>query len=69
MPLISAISSQKINIKIKKITIETKIRFAKFIPLIEVKINIAAVVKVAPLRPVIPSFSSISMIIKPIKDP
>ena len=69
MPLMSATSSQKINIKIKKITVDTKIKFAKFIPLTEAKINIAAVVKVAPLRPVIPSFSSISMMMKPIRDP
>ena len=69
MPLISAASSQIINIKIKSATVNKKARFAKFIQLTETKINIAAVVKVAPLSPVMPSFSSMSIMMKPIIEP
>ena len=49
--------------------VDTKIRFAKFIPLTETKTNIAAVVKVAALRPTMPSFSSMSIMMKPIRVP
>ena len=66
MPLTRATSSQRIRIKIERAIIDTKIGFAKFIPLTETKTNIAAVVKAATLRPLIPSFSSISIMIKPI---
>ena len=69
MPLTSVISSQTIKLNIKKLIVDTKIRFAKFIPLIETMINIAAVVKVAAFRPTMPSFSSISIMIKPIMLP
>ena len=69
IPMTSATSSQVINIIIREATVNTKIALAKFIPLTETKTNIAAVVKVAPLSPVMPSFSSISIMMKPIKDP
>ena len=69
MPLTRATSSQRIRITIERAIIDTKIGFAKFIPLTETKTNIAAVVKVAPLRPLIPSFSSMSMMMKPITVP
>jgi len=62
-------NSAKIKMRIKATTINTKIGFAKLIPVITATINIAAVVKVAPLRPVMPSFSSMSMTIKPITEP
>ena len=69
IPLTSVASSQIINIMIREATVDTKIGFAKFIPLTETKTNIAAVVRVAPLRPVMPSFSSISIMMKPITEP
>ena len=69
MPLTKAISSQIIKPNIKKIIVDTKIIFTKFIPLTETIINIAAVDKVAAFKPTMPSFSSISMMIKPIRLP
>ena len=69
MPLTRVISSQIIKLNIKKPIVDTKIRFAKFIPLTEIMINIAAVDKVAAFKPTMPSFSSISIIIKPIRLP
>ena len=69
IPPTSVASSQIISIMIREATVNTKIGFAKFIPLTETKTNIAAVVRVAPLSPVKPSFSSISIIMKPIKEP
>ena len=48
IPLTSVASSQIINIMIREATVDTKIGFAKFIPLTETKTNIAAVVRVAP---------------------
>ena len=69
MPLTKATSSQIIKVVIERAIVDTKIRFAKFIPLTETTTNIAAVVKVAALRPTMPSFSSMSMMIKPIRVP
>ena len=69
MTLTREISSQIIKPNIKKIIVETEIIFTKFIPLAETMINIAAVDKVAAFRPTMPSFSSISMMIKPIRLP
>ena len=69
MPLTKATSSQIIKVKIEREIVDTKIKFAKFIPLTETATNIAAVVKVAAFRPTMPSFSSMSMMMKPIKVP
>ena len=69
IPLTKPINSQIIRDKIKREIVGTKIRFAKFIPVTETTTNIAAVVKVAALRPTMPSFSSMSMMIKPIRAP
>ena len=69
MPVTRVISSQTIKLNIKKLIVDTKIGFAKFIPLTTTMINIAAVDKVEAIRPTMPSFSSISMMIKPIRLP
>ena len=62
-------NSAKSRIKIKAVTIVIKIGFAKLIPVTATTINIAALVKVASFRPVMPSFSSMSITIKPITKP
>ncbi len=69
IPPTSVASSQIINIMIREATVDTKIAFAKLTPLTETKTNIAAVIRVAPLNPVMPSFSSISIMMKPITEP
>ena len=69
MPLTSPESSQIINTRIREAMIDTKTEVAKFIPLTETTTNIAAVVKVAAFRPTMPSFSSMSMMMKPITVP
>ena len=69
MPVTRVISSQTIKLNIKKLIVDMKIGFAKFIPLTETMINIAAVDKVEAIRPTMPSFSSISIMMKPIMLP
>jgi hypothetical protein len=69
MSVTRLMSSQTIKLNIKKLIVDTKIGFAKFIPLTETMINIAAVDKVEAIRPIMPSFSSISIMMKPIMLP